>query len=331
MPRPVVPSFLSPRRSSRARSSSPCEGRIRAALSATFRVFGEMSSPFLRIVSISATRAQCSTTTPLPMIDNLPGRTTPDGSRLRRYSTLPTTRVWPALWPPWKRTTISARSDSQSTILPLPSSPHWVPTTATLPISASRRDRPAVLQDVIAAEPPRLRVPIRRRRQRGDGHPALRAQRRRTRPVGAERQQQPARGRRLGQGAQDRVGVEGKAGRRLGRRRVAGLIAAAAAELAERRAAGEEAEADAAVVLEAAVLDRIDGDLERRQRRRQPVEHRAEPVALRPRRLRQGKPVERAPRRRRRPRRRDQPRQQRPDLARQQRDRGHVLVVERGA
>src|ERR1700736_68770 len=43
------------------------------------------------------------------------------------------TRVWPALWPPWKRTTMSARSDSQSTILPLPSSPHCDPTTPTFP------------------------------------------------------------------------------------------------------------------------------------------------------------------------------------------------------
>src|SRR5689334_18151954 len=44
------------------------------------------------------------------------------------------TSVWPALWPPWKRTTISACSDSQSTILPFPSSPHWAPTTTTLAI-----------------------------------------------------------------------------------------------------------------------------------------------------------------------------------------------------
>src|SRR5215471_15358666 len=44
------------------------------------------------------------------------------------------TSVCPALWPPWKRTTISARSDSQSTILPLPSSPHCDPTTTTLPM-----------------------------------------------------------------------------------------------------------------------------------------------------------------------------------------------------
>src|ERR1700754_718611 len=39
--------------------------------------------------------------------------------------------VWPALLPPWKRTTMSARFDSQSMILPLPSSPHWAPITVT--------------------------------------------------------------------------------------------------------------------------------------------------------------------------------------------------------
>src|SRR5690606_37397849 len=45
------------------------------------------------------------------------------------------TSVWPALCPPWKRTTADARSVSRSTILPLPSSPHWVPITTTfLPI-----------------------------------------------------------------------------------------------------------------------------------------------------------------------------------------------------
>src|SRR6185369_9720613 len=40
--------------------------------------------------------------------------------------------VWPALLPPWNRTTMSARFDSQSMILPLPSSPHWAPITVTL-------------------------------------------------------------------------------------------------------------------------------------------------------------------------------------------------------
>src|SRR3546814_18318040 len=36
-------------------------------------------------------------------------------------------KVWPALWPPWNRTTPCADSARQSTILPFPSSPHWVP------------------------------------------------------------------------------------------------------------------------------------------------------------------------------------------------------------
>src|SRR3546814_12243874 len=44
------------------------------------------------------------------------------------------TSVWPALCPPWKRTTTSARSASQSTIFPFPSSPHWAPITVTLAI-----------------------------------------------------------------------------------------------------------------------------------------------------------------------------------------------------
>src|SRR3954453_7625000 len=40
--------------------------------------------------------------------------------------------VWPALLPPWKRTTASACSASRSVIFPLPSSPHWAP-TMTIP------------------------------------------------------------------------------------------------------------------------------------------------------------------------------------------------------
>src|SRR5262245_47050463 len=73
----------------------------------------------------------------------------PDGIK-RKMVFLPLiTSVCPALWPPWKRTTPSALSVSQSTILPLPSSPHWVPTTTTLfamlsrasPITADRLPR----------------------------------------------------------------------------------------------------------------------------------------------------------------------------------------------
>ena len=56
----------------------------------------------------------------------------PLGIRCSAVFTPLITSVWPALWPPWKRTTPCAISVSQSTSLPLPSSPHWVPTTTTL-------------------------------------------------------------------------------------------------------------------------------------------------------------------------------------------------------
>src|SRR5450759_612997 len=55
----------------------------------------------------------------------------PDGIRRRMVFLPPITSVWPALCPPWNRTTPCAWSVSQSTILPLPSSPHWVPITTT--------------------------------------------------------------------------------------------------------------------------------------------------------------------------------------------------------
>src|SRR5882724_12561721 len=54
------------------------------------------------------------------------------------------TSVWPALCPPWKRTTTSACSESQSTILPLPSSPHCEPTTTTFAIQVPS-PRPATV------------------------------------------------------------------------------------------------------------------------------------------------------------------------------------------
>ena len=87
MPRPVVPIrpkpvLLAARAFSRARSSSPCSGRIRGAFSAIRRLSGPTATPWARTVSISSSSAQGSITTPLPMIDILPGRTTPDGSRL---------------------------------------------------------------------------------------------------------------------------------------------------------------------------------------------------------------------------------------------------------
>src|SRR5438132_11799383 len=60
-----------------------------------------------------------------------PSRSTPEGISRRIVLRPPMTSVCPALWPPWKRTTPCACSVSQSTTLPLPSSPHWVPMTTT--------------------------------------------------------------------------------------------------------------------------------------------------------------------------------------------------------
>ena len=136
MPRPVVPILALPRASSRARSKVRCNGNINAAFSATLSRLGSNFTPCSSIRSISSNKAQGSTTTPLPIIDNLPGRTTPEGSKLSLKTSPSMTKVWPALCPPWKRTTTSARSESQSTILPLPSSPHCEPMTTTFAISA---------------------------------------------------------------------------------------------------------------------------------------------------------------------------------------------------
>src|SRR4051794_33316780 len=56
----------------------------------------------------------------------------PDGIRWNFHFSPSRTIVWPALLPPWKRITRSARSAIRSVTLPLPSSPHWAP-TITMP------------------------------------------------------------------------------------------------------------------------------------------------------------------------------------------------------
>src|SRR5258708_18474351 len=53
----------------------------------------------------------------------------PEGTRCNTVFLPPITSVCPALCPPWKRTTPWAWSVSQSTTLPLPSTPHGVPMT----------------------------------------------------------------------------------------------------------------------------------------------------------------------------------------------------------
>src|SRR5262249_39916175 len=159
---------------------------------------------------------------------------------------LPMTSVWPALWPPWKRTTISARSDNQSTILPLPSSPHWAPTTVTLAILSSVNQAVAT-GAAFASTWVQTRLSasgagsaggwgrVGRGSERCELDPALGAPGGSIARRGAPWQKQAARGRGIGQRTQQRVEIEREAGRRLaaaGSHRLAGEIAPAAAELA---------------------------------------------------------------------------------------------------
>src|SRR4051794_15448721 len=60
----------------------------------------------------------------------------PEGMRWNFHVSPPCTMVCPALLPPWKRMTASARSARRSMTLPLPSSPHCAP-TMTVPGIAS--------------------------------------------------------------------------------------------------------------------------------------------------------------------------------------------------
>ena len=89
--------------------------------------------PWLVISLISFSRWIGSTTTPLPIIESF-FLTIPLGNNdnLNVFEFI--TSVWPALCPPWNLTTASAEDARRSTILPLPSSPHCVPTTTKLDI-----------------------------------------------------------------------------------------------------------------------------------------------------------------------------------------------------
>ena len=72
MPRPVVPILAAPAASSRMRSRSWWSGRMRGVFSATIRFAGVIVTPCPESLSISAIRAQGSSTTPLPMTLSLP-------------------------------------------------------------------------------------------------------------------------------------------------------------------------------------------------------------------------------------------------------------------
>ncbi len=131
MPRPVVPIFPSPAACSRATSIALCQGMITCASSEMASCESSLKAPLALSRSISITRTAGSATTPFPMTHAFPGWRIPAGIRWSTVFSPPTTSVCPALLPPWNRTTTSASWVSRSTILPLPSSPHWAPTTTT--------------------------------------------------------------------------------------------------------------------------------------------------------------------------------------------------------
>src|SRR5215467_4616561 len=87
--------------------------------------------------SISSMSEPGSMTTPQPTTQRQPGCRMPDGIECRTYFSRPTTTVWPALLPPAKRATTFTCGASMSTILPLPSSPHCVPTTTMLGMAST--------------------------------------------------------------------------------------------------------------------------------------------------------------------------------------------------
>src|SRR5258706_8511559 len=86
--------------------------------------------------SISSMSEAGSTTTPQAMTQRQLACRMPDGIVCRTNFSRPTTTVCPALLPPANRTTTFTCGVMMSTTLPLPSSPHCVPTTTMFGMSA---------------------------------------------------------------------------------------------------------------------------------------------------------------------------------------------------
>ena len=168
MPRPVVPMAAVPRAASRARSSAAWYGRMSGHASLT-RTRSAAGTPHSASMRISSTRAVGDSTTPCPIRHCTPSCITPEGTRCSTVRRPPMTRVCPALCPPWKRATTAARPVSRSTILPLPSSPHCMPTTATAPVIPSLPSPPATTR---VAHPRRSRPPTGRHADPGPGRRA---------------------------------------------------------------------------------------------------------------------------------------------------------------
>src|SRR6476620_9188021 len=112
-----------------------------------------MSTPRRRSSSISSVSTPGSMTTPLPITHSVPRCRMPEGIRCSLNVSPSRMIVWPALLPPWKRTTASARSASRSVTFPFPSSPHWAPMTTSpgmRPCRIGRRsERGAILRQQV--------------------------------------------------------------------------------------------------------------------------------------------------------------------------------------
>src|SRR6056297_2012949 len=119
-----------PRAFSRARSSATWDGSI-SGQEGLIRRRSYTGTPRSIRADASSTSESMDRTTPFPIRHCTPSRRMPEGMRCSTVFSAPITSVWPALWSPWKRATAATRSVSRSTILPLPSSPHWVPMTTT--------------------------------------------------------------------------------------------------------------------------------------------------------------------------------------------------------
>src|SRR6185312_9857407 len=162
MPRPVVPIALLPAAASRALSTAMWYGMI-SGVAGLILTRERTSTPFASSSATSLISASGESTTPLPIRHSASSRRMPEGIRCSTVFLPLMTRVWPALWPPWKRATALTRSVSRSTILPLPSSPHCAPRMTTdLPMMFSLKfEAPSQGREKITVSAPGCRELIR--------------------------------------------------------------------------------------------------------------------------------------------------------------------------
>jgi hypothetical protein len=124
MPRPVVPTLFSPSANSRAWSSATWIGSTSGQAQARCAARAQLDARRLELADLLRQRRPGDHDHAVADVDRYAF-----AQHARRDEAAgsscgpPITSVCPALWPPWKRTTPCALSVSQSTILPLPSSP----------------------------------------------------------------------------------------------------------------------------------------------------------------------------------------------------------------